>query len=77
MVDSQILYLRSIPNGDVTHRNWITVFDAVTGARSGQITVPIPDESEGIAFDSSTDTVYVGQKGPNKVYKMQPAYIPF
>ncbi len=29
------------------------------------------------AFDPVTGTVYIGQKGPNKVYKMQLAYVPF
>jgi hypothetical protein len=77
IIGSQILYLHSMPNGDGTHRNWITVFHAVTGARLGQITVHISDESEGIAVDPATRTVYIGQKGPNKVYKMQPAYVPF
>lgn len=75
----QILYLYSKPWGDGSgnHNNWIAVYSQ-TGTVLG--TIPLPsliDEGQGLAIDSGTNTVYIGAKGPNAVYKLEPAFVPF
>lgn len=79
VISDQVLYLYSKPWGDGSgnHNNWIVVY-SLTGALLG--TIPLPtliDESQGLAIDPADNTVYIGAKGPNAVYKLQPSYVPF
>lgn len=76
VVNDRILYLYSKPWGDGSgnHNNWINVY-SLTGALLETISLTtLIDESQGLSVDPADNTVYVGAKSPNAVYKLQPAF---
>ena len=76
VIGDRMLYLYSKPWGDKSgnHYNWINVY-SLTGALLETINLPsLIDESQGLAVDAATNTVFIGAKGPNAVYQLQPAY---
>ena len=79
VIDNQVLYLYSKSRGDGSrnYNNWITVY-SLGGTLLGTISLPtLVDESEGLSVDPANNIVYIGAKGPNAVYKLRPAFVPF
>jgi hypothetical protein len=76
VIGDRILYLYSKPWGDKSknHYNWINVY-SFTGALLETINLKsLVDESQGISVDPADGTAYIGAKGPNAVYKLNPAF---
>lgn len=79
VIGDQILYLYSKPWGDGSgnHNNWIAVY-SFSGNILGTINLPtLIDEGEGLSVDPANNTVYIGAKGPNAVYKLEPPFVSF